>query len=61
MNKESINNKNSVNSDLDQFILNINKKNYAEANKYLGKVIETKLANKIANASNQSLFNKNEQ
>jgi len=57
MNKESTTIENNVNSDLDQFILNINKKNYAEANKYLGKVIETKLANKIANAANQSLFN----
>ena len=61
MNKEATTTENNVNVNLDKFILNINSKNYAEANKYLGKVIETKLAERILKASNQSLFNKNEQ
>jgi SLT domain-containing protein len=38
------------------FIKNISQKNYAEANKYLQEVIDSKLKSRIQKASEQKLF-----
>ena len=38
------------------FIKNISQKNYAEANKYLQEVIDSKLKAKIQSASEKNLF-----
>jgi hypothetical protein len=38
------------------FIKNISQKNYAEANKYLQEVIDSKLKGRIQKASEQKLF-----
>jgi SLT domain-containing protein len=38
------------------FIRNISQKNYAEANKYLQEVIDSKLKDRIQKASNKEIF-----
>jgi hypothetical protein len=54
--KSTNNNQDSTKQDLSNFILQMNAKNYAEANKYLQKVVESKLKQKIAKAGTQKLF-----
>lgn len=42
--------------DILNFIKNISQKNYAEANKYLQEVIDSKLKDKIQKASEKKIF-----
>ncbi len=54
MNADNI--KNLEKSSISSFIKNISKKNYAEANKYLKEVIDSKLKERIKNATNKEIF-----
>lgn len=47
---------NSEKSNILNFIKNISLKNYAEANKYLQEVIDSKIKNRISIASKKELF-----
>lgn len=54
MNKKTTNN--SENKHIPAFVRELGEKNYAEANKYLKKTIETKLSNKIKEFKNINIF-----
>ena len=51
--------KNNEKSNIPMFVSKLGEKNYAEANKYLKKTIESKLSNKIKEFKNINIF-KNE-